>query len=67
MMRSRLRNLFMIAVLGACMWIGCARHVVVERDQVQVLNQKDWTIHSTPPAVGGGEEATRRDETNAQP
>jgi hypothetical protein len=67
MMRSTLGSLCMIAMLGAWTWSGCVRHVVVERDQVQVLNQKDWTIHSTPTTVEDREEATRRDETDAQP
>jgi hypothetical protein len=58
MMRSRLAPLCIIVLLGAWTGLGCARHVVVERDRVQALNQKNWTIHSAPATAEDESEAT---------
>jgi len=66
-MRSRLARLCMIVLLGVWTGIGCARHVVVERDAVQTLNQTDWTILSTPDTAEDGKGAARQRELEADP
>lgn len=59
----------MMVLLGAWSETGCSRHVVVERDEVQTLNQENWTIHSAPDSAGADDEATpkREIETDATP
>lgn len=44
----RTTTLALYAALGASLLGGCARHVVVEPEQVHTLNDDRWTVHSEP-------------------
>ena len=66
MTRARVAPLCIIVLLGAWTALGCARHVVVERDRVQALNQKDWTIHSVPAEAEGDSEPTPQQDTGTR-
>jgi hypothetical protein len=50
-------------VLGVGVETGCARHVVVERSQVAILNQKNWTIRSAPESAVSDSKPTLQVDT----
>ena len=37
-----------LAALALAAWLGCARHVVIERDAVSSRDDKQWTIGHEP-------------------